>query len=356
MRTAHGRVDPGLIDQLIDAPHRFEFCQAVRVLERHFRQSRAVRAGTGEVVCERIHFRNSLALAFAPSQIESLEAEYEGDEAGRPGATPARVCITPGFIGLLGVQGVLPVHYTERVAERERFHRDRAVRAFFDLFSNRSVGQFYQAWKKYRLPVQYENDRHNGFLPVLLALGGLGFPALRDRLCAAPGGIDDESIGYFAGLVQQRPLSAAALERMLAAYFRMPIRVEQFVGRWYVLPPAQRSCLGGANVLLGKTMLLGERVWQRDLRVRIHVGPLPRAHYLAFLPGGPSCAALEKILTLASSCRFEYEVRPILRAADVRPACLDAKAGARLGFDTFLCTRHATRDRSDMSFEIHPVH
>jgi type VI secretion system protein ImpH len=356
MRAAHRRIDPGLIDQLIEAPHRFEFFQAVRLLERYFRLHRPGRSGTDEGVCERIRFRNTLSLAFAPSQIEAIEADYDAEQAGTAGAGPHGVRLTPTFMGMLGVHGVLPAHYTERITERERFHRDHAARAFLDLFSNRSVGQFYQAWKKYRLPLQYETDRHNHFLPVLLALGGLGFPALRDRLRTAPGSIDDESIGYFAGVLQQRPLSAAALQNVLSGHFGAPIRVEQFVGKWYLLPPGQRACLGGTNALLGRTALVGERVWQRDLRVRIHVGPLARAHYLAFLPGGESCAALEKLLTLASGSRFEYEVRPILRAADVQAACLDAKTGVRLGFDAFLCTRESTRDRSDTAFEVHSIH
>jgi len=353
MRTAHRRIDSGLIDQLLEAPQRFEFFQAVRLLDCHFRRHRPGRPdAAGEAVSERIRFRNSLSLAFAPSQIEALETDHGEAQAGTPQVGPHRVTLIPSFIGMLGVHGVLPAHYTERIAERERFHRDRAARAFLDLFSNRSVGQFYQAWKKYRLPVQYEADRHKHFLPVLLALGGLGFATLRDRLRAAPGSIDDESIAYFAGVLQQRPLSAAALQSMLAGYFGAPIRVEQFVGRWYLLPPGQRSCLGGTNALLGRTALVGERVWQRDLRVRIHVGPLARTRYLAFLPGGEACAALGKLLGLAAGPSFEYEVRPILRAADVLPACLDARGRVRLGFDAFVCTRASTRDRSDTAFDI----
>lgn len=43
--------------------------------------------------------------------------------------------------------------------------------------------------------------------------------------------------------------------------------VEQFVGRWSVLPQEAQACLGRAGVL-GETALVGARVWQRDLRVR----------------------------------------------------------------------------------------
>ena len=368
MRPAHRRFDPGLIDQLLESPQRFEFFQAVRVLERHFGRRMDDRDQRATELSDRIRFRNSVTLGFAPSQIESIGAHFEpadaSDANGHAGRdaekTAARkslayVRITPAFIGMLGSHGTLPTHYTERVVDRERYHRDRAARAFFDLFSNRAVGQFYRAWKKYRLPVQYETDRRNRFLPLVLSLSGLGFGSLRDRLREGPGSIDDESIAHFAGLLRQRPLSATALQDMLKRYFRVPVRIEQFVGRWYTLPISQRSSLGGANTVLGKNALAGERVWQRNLRVRIHVGPLGRRAYAAFLPGGEFAAALKKLLTLATGAQFEYEIRPILRAADVKPVALADEGGARLGFDAFVITRPPSGDRSDSAFELHSI-
>ena len=55
------------------------------------------------------------------------------------------LAITPTFFGMLGGQGALPLRYTEIVAERESLWRDRAARAFFDIFSNRATALFYLA-------------------------------------------------------------------------------------------------------------------------------------------------------------------------------------------------------------------
>lgn len=38
MQTAQRRIDPGVVEQLLDEPHRFEFFQAVRILEKWFAQ------------------------------------------------------------------------------------------------------------------------------------------------------------------------------------------------------------------------------------------------------------------------------------------------------------------------------
>ena len=42
--------------------------------------------------------------------------------------------------------------------------------------------------------------------------------------------------------------------------------------------------------------------------------------------------------------------RPILRAADVAPCVLGAAIGCRLGHDSFVLTRPATADRSDLAY------
>lgn len=354
MRTAYRRIDPGLIDQLAEKPQRFEFFQAVRLLEGWFRQT--TKRAKDDPVSEQIRFRNPLTLHFAPSQIESLNTTPKIDAEGLDTGEMERVEITPSFIGILGLNGGLPIHYTERVANQQRYHRDDSTRAFFDLFSNRAVGLFYRAWKKNLLPLQYENDKKNRFLPLVLGMAGLGFDSLRDRLRDSPGAIDDESVAYFAGLLRQRPVSASGLQRMLNAYLRVPVKVDQFVGKWYVIPSGQRSTLGGVNAALGQTMLLGERVWQRNLRARIRIGPLSHAQYLSFLPDGEYAAVLEKIVTLATGFQYEYEIRPILRAADVHPVRLGKDGCARLGYDSFLITGGARTDRSDTVFELHPIH
>ena len=347
MRTPQRRIDPGLIEQTREAPERFEFFQLVRLYEIVF-----ARQGS-DPISERIRFRNSLRLGFAPSQVDAMQAHERIDEDGNATGELEQVEITPSFMGMLGVNGSLPVHYTEQVIDHERFKRDTSGRAFLDLFTNRAVGHFYRAWRKYRLPIQYETNRRNRFLPLILALGGVGFDALRDRLNDAPGAIEDESIAYFATLLRQRPVSGEAMARVLAAYFRTPVRVEQFVGRWYVVPRAQWTTLGGQNCALGVDSLVGERVWQRNLRIRLHIGPMAHEQYMGFMPRGELAHALEKLLELATGGQFEYEIRPILRASDVRPASL---SGGRLGYDSFLISRPETRDRSDCRYLTQTIH
>src|SRR5690606_7884789 len=218
-----------------------------------------------------------------------------------------------------------------------------------------SVALHYAAWKKYRLAMQYELDRRERFLPLMLSLFGVGLDGLRDRLAAGEGAVFDQAIAHYAGAVRQRPVSARLLQQVLSDYFRVEVTVQQFVGAWYRVPAHQATRLGVANAGLGTTALSGDRVWQRDLRMRLLVGPLERDAFDDFLPGGGAAEALARWLTLLTGSCLEYEVRLVLNAEDVRGAGIGAGHGARLGWDSYVSTRPSATARSDAGYGIHTL-
>jgi type VI secretion system protein ImpH len=352
MSSTQRRDSTGLIDQLLEDPHRFQFFQAVRLLENWLLPEPGARA---ELLPQQLRFRNSLALSFPASEIESLQV-LRGP-AGEDGQRPVqRIDITPAFMGLLGVSGVLPFVYTEQIAQRELYQKDLAARHFLDIFSSRAVALFYAAWKKSRLHLQYETDRKNSFAPMVLALAGLGQATLHDRLRPEKGGVADESLAYFAGALQQRALSAQQLQQLLSRYLKVPVRIEQFCGRWYRLPAGARTSLGLGNGVLGRNALSGERVWQRDLRVKVTLGPLGHRTFQRFLPGAMGATALREMLTLLSGVSLEYEINLALRADAIESSSLDSDRSpfvGRLGWDTYVQTRPQQGDRCDVRYDIH---
>jgi type VI secretion system protein ImpH len=368
-----------VIARLLAEPHRFGFFQAVRLLDRWFGQRE--RGGSAAVLSNRLRFRNSLSLSFAASEIAELRvidavpaaidlelptvagALDEVIEVTQAPAAPRldaieRIELTPAFMGLLGVAGALPTFYTELLAEREAYHRDTAARAFLDIFQHRAVALFYEAWRKHRLPIQYEADRRNHFLPQVLALAGVGQRGLRDRLHGDEGGVADDTLAYFAGVLQQRPVSSGMLRQLIAEYFGVPVVVDQFIGRWFTLPAGSATSLGLANAVLDSNAVVGERVWQRDLRLRLTIGPMAREPFHRFLPGGKAALALRELLTLMTGVSLEYEVRLALRADAVQGTRLEADGaagGVHLGWDSFLVTQPQPHDRHDAGYDIHAL-
>jgi type VI secretion system protein ImpH len=393
MPPAQRRHATAVIEQLLREPQQFSFFQAVRLLDRWMAPSSLDGQGLSK-----LNFRNSLSLAFPASEIESIKVHWLAADdakgltvdgaAAIPSSQPSalermlnavepealprhaaqidRIDMTPAFMGLLGVTGTLPLFYTEMLAQRELYQKDYAARAFMDVFSHRSVSLFYQAWRKHRLPIQYEADRQNKFLPLVLSLAGVGQKGLRNRLGGERGGVADESLAYFAGALQQRTLSVKQLQQVLQHYLGAPVRIDQFVGRWYQLPEAGRfylghmqrqgGAMGSLNGVLGKSVMLGERVWQRDLRVRVVLGPLKHCKFRRFLPGESGALALKEWLTMLSGVSLEYEINLQLQKDDVQGCALDssrAATSARLGWDTFLQTRPVNEDRVDVRYDIH---
>jgi len=354
------RFEPAVIERLFAQPYRFEYFQAVRMLELWLRRHGNAQ---DDAVANFVRFHNSTSLAFPASEIESLQAEPAGlpNDARALGAALQAaqlkyVRITPAFMGLLGANGALPSHYTERIASHALYQRDDGPRAFLDAFSSRSLALFYEAWRKYRLELKYQVTGKDGFMPLLLSLAGLGHGALRRRLSGGPYGVRDESLAYFAAMMRQKPASATQVARVLSEYFGQRVALEQFIGCWYDVPPAQQTALGGANAVLGGGALAGARVWQRDLRLRLVIGPLDYASYVSFLPGGAAAAALKNMLAMFTGVTLEYEVQLVLRADEVRGACLDGGiGGTRLGWDSYLPHGGAARDRADVRYEIHTI-
>ena len=352
MPAAQRQQPPAVIQRLLEQPHRFGFFQALRLLERWVRQQEGL--SSAQVLSQRLAVRNPLSLSFPASEIAHLE--LEGSLRTRDGVPQSdsvqRVAITPAFIGLLGGGGALPNYYTELFAERETYHRDRAGRAFLDIFLHRASVLFYQAWQKHRLPVQFEADRRQRYLPLVLSLAGLGHAGVRDRLLADTRGVADDALAHFAGTLQRRPLSATTLQRMLAQHFNVPVQLDQFVGRWFTLPDGNQSHLGQKNMQLGRDMVMGERVWQRDLRMRLTFGPMPRERFLRFLPGGSAAVSLAELLALMTGGTLEFEIRLTLRAEDVQGTTLDAQSSARLGWTSFLTTEPTRDNRSDVGYDL----
>lgn len=352
MPTPQRRTSPGLIERLLAAPQAFDFVQAVTILLRWLEEQGVPRE---RALRDHLRFANSLRLGFPPSEIEDLRVDGVQDAQDDAASAPPRFLLTPGFMGLLGVHGALPLHYTERIGLWQSVHADAAPRAFLDILSGRMLALYYEAWRKHRVEHAAAHTPDH-FMPRLLALAGVRADE-NEGNDAGEGGKDSSErlppamLAYCAGLLQQRPRSAPVLRAVLATYFAVPVALEEAVGHWSRLDAHEQGALG-ANACLGENTLLGARSWRPDLRARLRIGPLGRAQFERFLPSGDLAAALRQILVALSPPGIDFEVRLVLQAQAVAPSRLAGKDGApaRLGRDSFLVTGAVREDRTDMRY------
>ena len=343
-----------LIAELCSAPERFGLFQAVRLLT-------LTEGGRGEgrVLPERMRFRTPATLAFPPSEIAAVRSTPANDEN-----TPPTLTLTVACMGLTGPSGALPTPYTELLIERRQQYKDETAHAFFDIFSHRALSLFYAAWRKYHFPLAFEQGEDDSFSRSLRALIGLGLT--KKATNAAPqhegdSALPDDSppplaerLLFFAGLLAQRPISADAIASLMQGMFDVPAQLDNFVGHWIAVPPEEQSRLGQNAATLGSSAFAGQRIWDRQTRVRLSLGPLRAADYHGFLPGNRAAEELAETLRFCVGHGLACDVRLILDRRDTPSLHLDSRQPAppRLGFDTWLTRQPFDHDPDNAVFAL----
>lgn len=325
--------DRPVVQDLFDEPYRFDFYQAVRLLEAQAPE----RVPVGEDVepdKETVSFRSTVAMHFPPSDLAAVAPP----EGGRPPV------MTVNFMGLAGAHGPLPAPYTELILERV-WNKDTAFRDFLDLFNHRLISLMYRVRKKHRIALGWKSPEETPIARYLFALVGLGNPTLRGRMQ-----VPDRALLGFAGLLAQQPRSMIGLERMLSTYFAVPIVGLQMVGRWYHLEESQRTTIGalGRNHVLGESAILGARAWDQQGTFRLTLGPLYLHEFLEFLPIGRGFRPLCELTRFYAGQELDFDFVLTLRAPDVPESRLSSVSGPRLGWTSWLKTREVTRDDSQV--------
>ena len=105
-------------------------------------------------------------------------------------------------------------------------------------------------------------------------------------------------------------------------------------GGWLNLADDQLARLGRFGQL-GRSAVLGGRVWDQAAGIRIAIGPTDRATVLKFLPDGSKHAELAGLVTWALGDAFDVELCLMLRPQEVPPGSL-AQPRPRLGWTSWL--------------------
>lgn len=321
-----------LKEQLFEEPFAFEFFQAVRVLEKVRRERKAV--GAGALPDEEIvRFRSRIGFDFPSSEIHEIN-EITDEVSGE-----SRVEMLINFMGMAGVSGVLPAHYTELILDRIR-HRDTTLWSFLDIFTHRAVSLFYRAWAKYRFPVAYERGEED-FTGYLFDVIGLGTKGLRGRM-----DLDDETLLPYGGLISQKPHSQNAIENIISDHFQITAKIEQFFGQWLRLGAEDVTRLGSENSNLGESAIIGTHVWDQQSKFRVRLGPMNFKKFQAFLPNGTASNSLKAIVRFMVGHEMDLDVQLSLMAAQVPSTILTTRAARRpmLGWTSWLKSKPFSSD------------
>jgi type VI secretion system protein ImpH len=349
MDTAPGREGDAVavLEAIRATPHAHDFYQALRRLECLYadkpRWGEALRPAD-----EPVRFGQEPDVTFAPAPLAACEPGRDG----RPPRLQVRL------FGLLGPNGPMPLHVTEYARERLRNGSDPTLSRFLDLFHHRFLALFYRAWAQSQPHVHRDRPGADKFAGYIGAFFGIARPSCRGRDT-----VPDDSKLFHVGALIRQVRNAAGLAGTLQHFFRVPAAVEEFVGHWLGLGPGERTFLGGQNATLGTDTVVGRRVWDRQSRFRVRLGPLTFVQYSSFLPATEAAlrqaeaagttptravplAQLVDWVRLYDGFEHDWDARLVLKHDEVPPLRLGG--GGQLGWTTWLGRRRSRADASDL--------
>ncbi len=366
MAADDGQPARTLAQQLYAQPHAFEFAQAVRLLE--LLRPDATPLGTGlDPRREALMLSGTLSPAFPASAIgplreraprslaldddfRELHANSDADFHAAPHATPQSDHLPQlqvNAFALGGPNGPLPGAWQEWIQDRLR-RKDTSALAFLDLFQHRLLALLYRAQRKYRSADPYPLYSRRAADPVLRAITGLAWHRDDETPPGEAQSADNDrdsgnhcdrdiilrAVLARAGMFANQRRSLAGFDAMLRHHFGIDARSTPFVGGWRTLPAASRTTVGhaGRNRTLGAGAIVGTRVWDEHRGIRVTIGPLARAQYEAFLPGGDSHGAFQALADAWFGTELYVHIELRLAAAQLAPARLSRAAPPRLGW------------------------
>lgn len=308
-----------------DLSHGTSLFQALRQME----DGTAVYGRTIEPRDEPARLAQALRTSFGVSDIEHLSRASDDQ--------PATLEINA--FGLFGPEGPMPLHLTwwmqRRTSERwydEESGKPVADTGFLDfcnMLQHRMIGLFYRAWADTRPEVDADRGGSGPIGRMSRAMAGIGMPN---------GGTGDSEIDRMC-LLQMTSFSMETvwpekIELALQGLLNVPAQVREFIGNWMKLPEGLQSRLGAPiGGVLGKDCLAGKRVWMRQNRIEVVLGPLSRHEYRELLPRTERFNRLRAALSRVIGGGPDVDLRLVM-AGDRVPSPVIGQV--QLGYDAWL--------------------
>jgi type VI secretion system protein ImpH len=272
---------------------------------------------------ERVRIAQEPSLSFAPATFSVIEDANDKHPA----------ILRQRFFGYIGPNGPLPVHLSDFIRERVMHHNDRTWLAFLDGFQHRFALHFYRAWAQAQPAVAMDRPDDDSFRRYIGSFIGIGAVQRQKR-----DEIQDDARLHFSGWLSRQVKCKDGVQSILGAYFHVPVRLEQWVGHWMPLAQTDVARLGQPSASLRQGLVVGTRVWDRQHRVRLHLGPLGLKDYESFLPGASAHRVLGNWMDQLLGTEYQWDAQLCLRNCEVLQAKLGKGSGrnSRLGWTSWL--------------------
>lgn len=242
---------------------------------------------------------------------------------------PKQVLIQARHFGMFAPYGPLPIHVTEHARTEVIARRNQAFQQFVGIVSQRFAVLHYRAWAQLKAMIGHEHDDDkNPFLRHLRQTVGVDTaltvnPHIQRLREAYPG-------TYLPGRRSLRQLN-----KMLAAYFAVPITITPRYAKW--IDDGKQS---GSQKLgkLGSTRI-GSRFFDAQYGAHIQIGPLGAPQYQQYQRGSRRLQALVSICHDFTSHQLMLDVSLLIAT---EPGMAAQLGGKSLSKDSWLKPKTGT--------------
>jgi|GEM_PF-3312489 len=322
----------------------FAFLRLLNALESDKPKIGAAKSLREEIV----EFKQPAYLEFAPSTVSDVKELPNKKNGG------AVASLETYFLGLSGPNGPLPHSITDYILSRKNglTHPDRVVEGrrdtslnrrdsslfdFLNIFNHRFISYFYRVWSTSRKAPDYDRPDESKFPDFIASLSGTA---------GIKTPFEDSSHNYFSGHFANKTRHPEGLVKIIGDLLNCTVELEENVGDWISLPGNEIKTLGqlsdrGASSL-GEGIALGEKIWDRQLRFDLHIGPISFNLFEKFVPkanGEDSelVKQLKHITALYTDRVFFCYAHIGLKKAEVPDPILGSnQSHFRLGVDSWL--------------------
>ncbi|SIT59019.1 conserved hypothetical protein [Mesorhizobium prunaredense] len=322
------------LDRVEELDDTFDFFELLRRLER--------RGGlfgySGHADREPARLGQHVRLSFSAKDVVAFRQAKD--------KTPARV--TVANLGLMGPEGPMPLHLTRWVLDRlsqrwftgadARQTSDTTFVDFVNILQHRMIALYYRAWADAHPAVQVERAVGGRVRAMLEAMAGIGLPGTHNP------DLDAVKLRQAASLASQVD-GPERLTLFLVEAFKVPVQIKEFVATWMTIPATLQTRLAQAYAVLGRGATIGPRVFSRQSRIELRVGPLGYEEFKTFLPGGQRLKMFKQAVRDMVGESLDVDLRIVLAREAVPPPRIGA---VQLGRTTWLARPIERGDADDM--------
>jgi type VI secretion system protein ImpH len=278
MVTGGWRTGIDLIEHLRSCFYRFDIFQLYRLLRIYTFES-------NYTANDLIKFKADTRFEFQAIEITDLKIPDTRNQA--------LIIKVPSFV-LSGSDGPLPESHRELLFRKIQ-EGDTVLNDFLNIFNHRL--NIARCWLKEinSTNLIFGNVSDSRLAQQIRHVTGFHVP-----VCKLKAPLNNTMLMAFSGMLVGNRRSSTVIVNVLKAQLGLPVRIKQFSGKWVDIQPDERMFIGknGKNNAVGKTAILGKRVWNTHNAITITIGPVEPEILYTIVPEG------EKFSILFTLMRF----------------------------------------------------